>query len=89
MEPRWSSHARAIVERVSQVVSELYGRSKSQQGKLVSLGLELDDIYKPVRTLVLRPEVILSQSALKVVFTAIHGAGAIISVPVSGFRFQV
>ncbi len=77
-------HAGAIIERVNQVASEVYEPlPKSQQGKLVSLGSELDDIYKArLRTLVLRPEVVVSQNALKIVFTPIHGTGAIISVPV-------
>ncbi len=44
---------------------------------------ELDDVYKArLRTLVLRPEVVASQKELKIVFTPIHGTGAIISVPV-------
>jgi phosphoglucomutase len=76
-------HAGAIIDQVNKVASEVYEPlPKSQQGKLVSLGSELDDVYKArLRTLVLRPDVIMSQKELKIVFTPIHGTGAIISVP--------
>jgi phosphoglucomutase len=76
-------HAGAIIDQVNKVASEVYEPlPKSRQGKLVSLGSELDDVYKArLRTLVLRPDVIMSQKELKIVFTPIHGTGAIISVP--------
>ena len=76
-------HAGAIIDQVNKVASEVYEPlPKSQQGTLVSLGSELDDVYKArLRTLVLRPDVIVSQKELKIVFTPIHGTGAIISVP--------
>ena len=76
-------HAGAIIDQVNKVASEVYEPlPKSQQGRLVSLGSELDDVYKArLRTLVLRPDVIMSQKELKIVFTPIHGTGAIISVP--------
>jgi phosphoglucomutase len=85
-------HAGAIIDQVNKVGSELYEPlPESQQGKLVSLGPEFDDVYKArLRTLVLRPDVVLSQRELKIVFTPIHGTGAIISVPVlREFGFQV
>src|SRR3984893_2762886 len=76
-------HAGAIIDQVNRVASEAYEPlPKSQQGKLVILGSELDEVYKArLRTLVLRPDVIVSQKELKIVFTPIHGTGAIISVP--------
>jgi phosphoglucomutase len=85
-------HAEAIIEKVNQVASEVcQPLPKSQQGKLVSLGPELDDVYKArLRTLVLRPGVVLRQNQLKIIFTPIHGTGAIISVPVlRDLGFQV
>jgi phosphoglucomutase len=77
-------HASAIIECVGKVASELYEPLPvTQQGKLVDLGAELDEAYKArLRTLVLRPDVIASQTDLKIVFTSIHGTGGIISVPV-------
>ena len=77
-------HAGAIIEQVNAVAGEVYEPlPKTQQGKLTYLGEELDEVYKArLRTLVLRPEVIANQTGVKIVFTAIHGTGGIISVPV-------
>jgi phosphoglucomutase len=76
-------HAGGIIGHVNTVAGEVYQPlPKSQQGKLVYLGEELDEVYKArLRTLVLRPDVVAGQKELKIVFTAIHGTGGIISVP--------
>ena len=77
-------HAGAIIGQVNAVAGEVYEPlPEAQQGKLIYLGEELDEVYKArLRTLVLRPEVIANQKGVKIVFTAIHGTGGIISVPV-------
>ena len=77
-------HASAIIEQVNKVASEVYEPVPAEkQGKLISLGADLDEAYKVrLRTLVLRPDVVANQTDLKIVFTAIHGTGGIISVPV-------
>jgi phosphoglucomutase len=83
-------HASAIIEHVNR--AEMYEcLLKEQQGKLHILGTELDEAYKSrLRTLVLRPEVVAGQKDLKIVFTPIHGTGAVISVPVlRSLGFQV
>jgi phosphoglucomutase len=85
-------HASGIIAMVNQVDSEVCRPlPQSQQGKLTSLGSELDDVYKArLRTLVLRPDVVFRQNQLKIVFTPIHGTGAIISVPIlRDLGFQV
>ncbi len=76
-------HAGGIIGHVNTVAGEVYQPlPKSRQGKLVYLGEELDEVYRArLRTLVLRPEVVAAQKELKIVFTAIHGTGGIISVP--------
>jgi phosphoglucomutase len=76
-------HASAIIEQVNKVVSEVYeALPLAQQGKLISLGADLDEVYKArLRTLVLRPDVVAGQNDLKIVFTAIHGTGGIVCVP--------
>jgi phosphoglucomutase len=76
-------HASGIIEQVNKVASEVYGALPlSEQGKLISLGADLDEVYKTrLRTLVLRPDVVAGQTDLKIVFTAIHGTGGIVSVP--------
>src|SRR5215471_18264215 len=77
-------HARGIIEQVNKVANEFYEPlPPARQGKLIILGAELDELYKVrLRTLVLRPDVIARQTNLKIVFTAIHGTGGIIAVPV-------
>lgn len=77
-------HAGAIIEQVNTVAGEVYEPlPQGQQGKLIYLGKEFDDLYKArLRTLVLRPDVVASQKGVKIVFTAIHGTGGIISIPV-------
>jgi len=85
-------HAGGIIERVNTVAGEIYKPlAERQQGKLIYLGEELDDAYKArLRTLVLRPDVVADQTEMKIVFTAIHGTGGIISVPVlRDFGFDV
>jgi phosphoglucomutase len=76
-------HASGIIEQVNKVASEVYeALPLSEQGKLISLGADLDEVYKGrLRTLVLQPDVVAGQTDLKIVFTAIHGTGGIVSVP--------
>ncbi len=83
-------HASAIIEHVNRAES-YQPLPKEQQGKFNILGTELDEAYKSrLRTLVLRPEVVAGQKDLKIVFTPIHGTGAVISVPVlRSLGFQV
>ncbi|MBV9488311.1 MAG: phospho-sugar mutase [Verrucomicrobia bacterium] len=75
--------ASGIIQEVNQVEGEVYRPvTASERGKIAELGPELDGLYKQrLRTLVLRPEVIAAQKDLKIVFTAIHGTGGEISVP--------
>ncbi|MBV8142045.1 MAG: phospho-sugar mutase [Verrucomicrobia bacterium] len=77
-------HASAIIGHVNAILSEHYlPLPKSEQSKLTVLGEDLDEVYKArLRTLILRPELVSNPSGVKIVFTAIHGAGGIISVPV-------
>src|SRR5215469_18099200 len=64
-------HAGAIMSQVNKVADEVYTvPPKSQQGKLINLGPQFDDLYKArLRTLVLRPDMVSSQKDLKIVFT--------------------
>jgi phosphoglucomutase len=85
-------HASGIIERVNAVAGEAYQPlPEFQRGKWTYLDEELDEVYKArLRTLVLRPDVVANQTGVKVVFTAIHGTGGIISVPVlRDFGFDV
>jgi phosphoglucomutase len=85
-------HASGIIERVNAVAGEVYQPlPEGQQGKLTYLAAELDEVYKArLRTLLLRPDLVANREAVKIVFTAIHGTGGIISVPVlRDFGFDV
>jgi phosphoglucomutase len=85
-------HASGIIEKVNQIAGELYEPlPPARLGRLTKLGSEMDEAYRiRLRTLVLRPGVVASQTDLKVVFTAIHGTGGIISVPaLKDLGFQV
>jgi phosphoglucomutase len=77
-------HASGIIKHVNATAGETYEPLSSDlQGKLVYLGKELDEAYKTrLRTLVLQPDLVAAQKGLRIVFTAIHGTGAIICVPV-------
>jgi phosphoglucomutase len=77
-------HASGIIRQVNAITGEIYEPvSSDQQGRLVYLGKEIDEAYKTrLRTLVLRPQLVAAQKELKIVFTAIHGTGGVISVPV-------
>lgn len=77
-------HASGIIARVNTVAGEVYDPlPPERQGKLILLDGDLDVVYKTrLRTLVLRPEVVAAQKGFRIIFTAIHGTGGIISVPV-------
>jgi phosphoglucomutase len=77
-------HASGIIAQVNAVAGEVYNPlPPERQGKLILLDGDLDAVYKTrLRLLVLRPEVVAAQKGFKIIFTAIHGTGGIISVPV-------
>ena len=77
-------HASGIIQCFNEIAGERYeALPAAEQGKVIPLGSDFDEIYKArLRTLVLRPEVVTAEKDLKIVFTPIHGTGAVISVPV-------
>jgi phosphoglucomutase len=77
-------HASAIIERVNKLAGETYeALPVAQQGRLIHLGAQMDESYTAaLRGLVLQPEIVAGQRDLKIVFTAIHGTGGVVSVPV-------
>lgn len=78
-------HATGIIKEVNAIVDEAYiPLPEDQQGKITIIGEELDEIYlKKVETLMLQPELLKQEKAkaLKIVYTALHGAGGVL-VPV-------
>jgi phosphoglucomutase len=77
-------HASGIIAQVNSVESEVYEPlPESEQGRLRILGHEFDEEYEiKLKSLVLRPDLIRQQRDLKIVFTPIHGTGAVIVLPV-------
>lgn len=87
-------HASGIIAEVNAIKGEDYKPlAKTKQGKLKKLGKDMDKIYlERVQTMMLQPELLqdLHAKKLKIVYTALHGAGGVL-VPVIlkklGFNF--
>ncbi len=87
-------HATGIIKEVNAIKGEEYtALPEAQRGKLTTLGNEMDQKYlSRVETMMLQPELLQKEEAkkLKIVFTALHGAGGVL-VPVLlkklGFNF--
>ena len=87
-------HATGIIKEVNAIKGEEYvALPEAQRGKLTMLGNEMDQKYLArVETMMLQPELLQKEEAkkLKIVFTALHGAGGVL-VPVLlkklGFNF--
>ncbi len=73
-------HATGIITEVNAVKSESYTPLPAdQQGKVTTLGEEMDQIYlKRVETLMLQPDLLEKARSLKIVYTALHGAGGVL-----------
>ena len=86
-------HASGIIANVNAVETETFAPlPQDRQGKLTTLGKEIDESYmRRVETLIVDPSVI-SQKSLLVVFTPLHGTGGVILKPMFkklGFNFEV
>jgi phosphoglucomutase len=87
-------HATGIIKEVNAIKGEEYtALPEAERGKLTTLGDEMDQLYLArVETMMLQPELLKKEAAkkLKIVFTALHGAGGVL-VPVLlkklGFNF--
>jgi phosphoglucomutase len=73
-------HATGIITEVNAVKSESYTPlPEAERGTLSLLGEEMDEIYlKRVETLMLQPELLEKAKDLKIVYTALHGAGGVL-----------
>ncbi|HLW34044.1 MAG TPA: phospho-sugar mutase [Chthoniobacterales bacterium] len=72
-------HAAGIIEKVNAIKSENYQPlPKNQQGEITTLGPDVDEAYmKRLETIVVDPKVLADAKSLRVVFTPLHGTGAI------------
>jgi phosphoglucomutase len=87
-------HASGIINRVNAVATETFTPlPKERQGTVTTLGKDIDEAYmQRLETLIIEPKIIAEAKSLHVVFTPIHGTGAIIVRPMLkrlGFNFEV
>ncbi|HUE41618.1 MAG TPA: phospho-sugar mutase [Chthoniobacterales bacterium] len=87
-------HATGIIEKVDATESENYEPlPQDQQGKITTLGTDVDDAYmKRLETIVIDRGVLEQAKSLSVVFTPLHGTGAITLRPMFkrlGLNFQI
>ena len=74
-------HATAIIDRVNAVESEAYTPT-ANRGRVIPMGAEIDEAYMDrLATLPLDPELIKRENSLKIVYTPLHGVGAVIIKP--------
>lgn len=76
-------HASAIISLVDQMEGEQYMPLPSEEcGKIIFLGEAVDEAYKKrLKTVLIDPALLQKKSALKVVYTPLHGVGGTIIVP--------
>ena len=87
-------HASGIIEKVNAIKSETYDLlPPDRQGKITTLGPDVDEAYmKRLETIVVDRAVLPHAKSLRVVFTPLHGTGAITLRPMFkrlGFNFEV
>ena len=75
--------ASGIIAEVNAVTSESYEPLHgAERGEITTLGAEIDSAYlERLKTLVLNPEMLARARDLHIVFTPIHGTGAVLTLP--------
>lgn len=73
-------HATGIITEVNAVKSESYAPlPEAERGKITLLGEDMDQVYLArVETLMLQPQLLEKAKNLKIVYTALHGAGGVL-----------
>jgi phosphoglucomutase len=87
-------HASGIIEKVNAVTTENYEPlPKGRQGQITTLGSEIDNAYmKRLDSIVVDRSVLDHAKSLRIVFTPLHGTGAITTKPMLkrlGFNFEI
>src|SRR5437763_5369559 len=87
-------HASGIITKVNAITSESYEPlPKDRQGSVTTLGPDVDEAYmKRLETLIVDPSVLNSAKSLRIVFTPLHGTGAVTLKPMLqrlGFNFEI
>lgn len=74
-------HASAIIDRVNAIRSEAY-TPVADRGRVIPMGAEIDNAYMDrLATLPMDPDLIKRENSLKIVYTPLHGVGAVIIKP--------
>jgi phosphoglucomutase len=76
-------HDRGIIEKVNAITSETYEPlPKDRQGEVITLGKDVDEAYmKRLESIVVDRRVLEEAKSLRIVFTPLHGTGAITLEP--------
>lgn len=87
-------HDRGIIEKVNAITSEAYKPlPRDQQGKITTLGSDVDEAYMTrLESIVIDRNVLEHAKSLRIVFTPLHGTGAITLRPLLkrlGFNFEI
>ena len=87
-------HASGIIGKVNAITSESFTPLPSdQQGKVTTIGKKIDEAYmQRLDTLILDPQIVREAKSLRIIYTPLHGTGAVIIKPMLkrlGFNLQV
>ena len=87
-------HASGIIAKVNAIKNEHYQPlAKDRQGSVTTLGKEVDEAYmKRLESIVVDRAVLGSAKSLRIVFTPLHGTGAVTLEPMLkrlGFNFDI
>ena len=87
-------HDRGIIEKVNAITSETYEPlPKDRQAKVITLGKDVDEAYmKRLESIVVDRRVLDDAGSLRLVFTPLHGTGAITLKPMLkrlSFTFEI
>jgi phosphoglucomutase len=87
-------HASGIIAKVNAITSETFTPLPgNEQGKVTTIGKDVDEAYmQRLETLTLDPQIIREAKSLRIIYTPLHGTGAVIIKPMLkrlGFNFQV
>ena len=87
-------HASGIIGKVDVITTENYEPlPKDRQGKIITLGADVDEAYmKRLESIVVDRSVLKEAKSLRIIFTPLHGTGAITLRPMFkrlGFNFEI
>ncbi len=87
-------HASGIIAKVKEIQSDTSAaKPKKRRGEVITVGREIDDAYMSrLENLLLNRDLVRAAKSLRIIFTPLHGTGAVIIKPMLerlGFNFSV